>query len=332
MAREASAIRGAPLRGAFDERTRLHPANGSRFARGLRPCAQQRPASGHVRVSSTSMMRSLVMATAALALALLSARWAPHTPGGVVTLADYFELGEERVERALDSDGTGELAIQRSVAERWEQAVVRVRVHYDFRDTNQHSTRHATGALVFGGRYVATVAHELDGLIDRADARVEVLLGDGTALVGRIHGIPHYASDRGDSDWALVEVLDAQRSLPSLEFGDSEAGPRLVLGFPGRYGRGGAGRVVLDDAGAHLPLRPLRILGSTAPERGEELVLTAGCIPIQGISGAPVIDARGRLVAIQRAVTDQVTAGKVDTWLNVVPVGPLRKELERLAK
>lgn len=277
-------------------------------------------------------MRTLVLSTAALAVVLLSATWPSRTAEGVVTLADYFELGEERVELALASDVAGELAIPRSVADRCEAAVVRVRVHFDMRSVDHFSTRHATGTLVQGGRYVATVAHELEGLLDRTDTRVEVLLGDGTALAARMLAIPHYASDRGESDWALIEVLDAQRSLPSLELGDSADGPRLVLGFPGRHGRDGAGRVVLDDAQAHLPLRPLRILGITAPERREELALTAGCVPIQGISGAPVIDARGRLVAIQRAVTDRVTAGKVDTWLNIVPVGPLRTELERLAK
>ncbi|MCE9592859.1 MAG: serine protease [Planctomycetes bacterium] len=244
--------------------------------------------------------------------------------GSVVTLVDYFDLGERRVAAALAAaEGDAErISTSRAIA--WERAVVRVRVQHSFHG-DAHSTTHATGALIRGGKQVATVAHEIVVAEQLADAKIEIVLWDGRVVAGRKRSLEHYVPERPETDWACIDVVDGPTDLPSLELGEPAGGERLVLGFPGRCGRADETRVVQDDAGKALPLRPLRIL--CRANAADALTLVAGCVPIGGISGAPCVDARGRLVSIQRGVTESV-AGDETTWtLNVVPVAPLVKSL-----
>jgi len=203
-----------------------------------------------------------------------------------------------------------------------------VRIQHGFHGTS-YSTTHATGALVQHGKYVVTVAHEMVTAREHADARIEILLGDGRVLAGRKRAFDHYAPERPDSDWAFLEVVDPPASLPSLDLGDAVEGQRLVLGFPGRYGRDVNDVVVLDDAGKSLPLQPLRILCRTLAGDAAQLELIAGCVPMGGISGAPCVDARGRLISIQRGVTETVESGRATSTLNVVAIAGLRAAIAK---
>lgn len=265
----------------------------------------------------------LVTLSAAATLAMVAVG-----DGSVVTLADYFDLGERQVARALasrtNSDGHVSMALVESVA----RAVVRVRIQHNFHGET-FSTSHATGALVQHGKYVVTVAHEMEVMREYPDARIEILLMDGRVLAGRKRALDHYVPDRTETDWAFLDVVDPPADLPSLELGDPIDGERLVLGFPGRHGRDVADRVVLDDEEKALPLRPLRILCHTRASDAAQLELSAGCVPIGGISGAPCIDARGRLISIQRGVTDTITNGHAVSTLNVVATNGLRAAIAK---
>jgi hypothetical protein len=248
--------------------------------------------------------------------------------GAVVTLADYYELGEHNVAKALGGATPSAGRITLSCAASASQAVVRVRIQHDFQGSS-YSTAHATGALVHHGKYVVTVAHELVIARDHADARIEILLGDGRMLAGRKRAFDHYAPNRAETDWVLIDVIAPPASLPSLELGDATEGERLVLGFPGRHGRDVDDNVVLDDAEKSLPLQPLRILCRTLRHDPAQLELIAGCVPTGGISGAPCVDASGRLISIQRGVTDTLRNGRAVTTLNVVATAELRAAIAK---
>ena len=84
---------------------------------------------------------------------------------------------------------------------------------------------------------------------------------------------------------------------------------------------------MLDDVATSKPLWPLRILCRARKDDGSQLDLTAGCVPIGGISGAPCVDARGRLISIQRGVTDTFQSGRALSTLSVVPILELRAAL-----
>ena len=101
-----------------------------------------------------------------------------------------------------------------------------------------------------------------------------------------------------------LEVLPEPRSPApdALERGDLRTGSLvLVLGYSGRMGRDPTGAVTGDDAAKHEPLQPLSCVGRVTEDGGIEPV--AGCIPEGGMSGGPVVDAQGRVVAIETSVT-----------------------------
>lgn len=241
----------------------------------------------------------------------------------VVSLADYFEAGERNVARALASASDLDGRFSNAFEERMSRAVVRVRVHHNFHD-DVHSTSHATGAMVNGGKCVATVAHEMAVAQQYSDARIEIVLFDGRVLGARMRSLDHYRPDVGLTDWALLDVVDGPQDVSSLELGVPDGEERLVLGFAGRYGRDADDHVVLDDARKAIALRPLRILAHTSGEGAGQLELSAGCVPIGGMSGAPCIDTRGRLVSIQRGVSDTFSKGRASSTLDVVPIDGLR--------
>lgn len=248
--------------------------------------------------------------------------------GAVVTLADYFDCGEHSVTKELAGASGAEGRLSASLAEQLGRAVVRVRIHHNFHG-DAHSTTHATGTLVNGGRCVATVAHELTTAREHPDARIEIVLCDGRVLAGRMRPFDHYDPARAETDWAFFDVVDPPTDLPNLELGVPDNEERLVLGFPGRYGRDAGEHVVLDEAGKGVALRPLRILCRARSGHPAQLELTAGCVPIGGMSGAPCVDVRGHLVSIQRAVTDTFKDGRAFSTLDVVAVEGLRAALAR---
>jgi hypothetical protein len=251
------------------------------------------------------------------------------TAAGVVTFADYFELGERNVKSLFDGRSEKGDEISATLAERAERAVVRVHIKYDVHD-GAFSTATATGTVVDDGRYVVSVAHELQQLMARPDASIQFVLGDGRVLAGKKPDLEHYDAHDTTTDWSLLEIVDPPAGLPSLDLGDAPPGERLVLGFPGRYGRDSNGTPRLDDPFEPAALRPLRIVCRTLSDDLLQLELVAGCVPMGGISGAPCVDPRGKLVAIQRAYTDVLKDGHGRATLNVVPNEGVRSAIARL--
>lgn len=249
---------------------------------------------------------------------------------GVVTFVDYFEAGERSVEALLDQRVEGSGHISSTLADRVERAVVRVRVKYDMQPDGTTSCTTATGTLIDDGRFVVSVAHDLPQLMDRPEAVIEIVLADGTILTGERPDLAHYDVRDTTTDWSVFKIVGPPRGLPSLELGDSLPGERLVLGFPGRYGRDNSGKPKLDDAFKRTALVPLRILCRTSSDDPSRLELVAGCVPMGGISGGPCIDERGMLVGIQRAIIDTQEADQPIVILDVVPIDAAKSTLALL--
>jgi hypothetical protein len=248
--------------------------------------------------------------------------------GSVVTLADYFALGESRVQDALVRAPNSSDRVHAALAEDCARAVVRLRIHFDAHE-GVFSISNATAALVDGGRRAITVAHAAVFAFEKADARIELVLGDGRALAAKARPLDHYDPRDPTTDWAVLDVIDPPADLVALELGVAEAGERVVLGFPGRFGLDERGRPLPDDGGQRLRLSPLRVLCRASEPSSTSLQLLAGAVPIGGISGAPCIDARGRIVAVVRAVTDRIENSATSWTVDVVLVDAFREALAR---
>lgn len=253
---------------------------------------------------------------------------AGRNEGSLVTLVDYFERGEERVARelALGNESKARITVARAAAA--AHAVVRLRIHFGFHGET-FSTTHATAALIDGGTHAITVGHAAIVAFEQPDARVELVLDDGRVLRVRARPLDHYDPAVPSTDWAVLDVVDPPAGLPALELGRPEPGERIVLGFPGRFGMGAGDRVTIDDPQQSAKLRPLRLLCRAADAHATSLEMIAGAVPIGGFSGAPCIDVAGRVVGIERAVTDSSSGGKLTWTLEVVGLDDLRAELAR---
>ncbi len=259
--------------------------------------------------------------------ATVSSTNAPST-SPVVTLLDYFELGEGEVDRHLAAGAADAARITPEVARAAQAAVARLRIHFGF-DRGRYSTTHATAALVDGGRRAVTVGHAAIEAQLHADARVELVLPGGRVLAANVGDLGHYDAHRPETDWAVLDVLDPSDGLPALALGEKAAGEILLLGYPGRVGVGDDGRATMDFPDRSSPLRPIRVLCSADRADATSLDLLAGSVPIGGMSGAPCVDANGRLVAIQRAVSAQTSGGTMRWRLEAVGLDGVRGALGR---
>jgi hypothetical protein len=215
----------------------------------------------------------------------------------VVTPLTTVALGHRRAVESLRADAAHKTLLD--AAARASESVVRVQCRY--RTPTGESCERGTGFFV-DGRFVLTVGHEL--LRFDADAKLSVKLADGAE-------IPASVTTRGAckvpgdvDDWALLEVAaDAPGLPPSLTLGAPRADATVVLlGFGGDAGLGASGTVVANRDGSALS--PTWLGCVVDDVSGIHLRPLAGCVPIGGLSGAPVVDEDGRVVGVQASKTE----------------------------
>lgn len=239
----------------------------------------------------------------------------------VLTLMDYLAAGEERAARFLAESTDPEAARLSAAIARARDAVVRVRVHYG-RKGSSILTDHGTGFLVDRGRCVLTAGHVLSALGTDPAAEVALARTDGTARAARALDRQYAGRPGLGTDLGLFQVEDAE-GLASLEQGAPRAGALVaILGYPGRMGRNPDGQVVGDDHAKDRPLLPLVVVGRIREGPGTAVDPVAGCIPEGGMSGAPVVDAEGRAVAIQTGVTRLQDGEAITFRIDVTALGP----------
>ena len=102
------------------------------------------------------------------------------------------------------------------------------------------------------------------------------------------------------------------------------AGPVAALGFPEQLGLAEDGSVVRDRTEHGFVMRALAVIAHFDGPRG--LAVDAGAVPLGGISGGPVVNGAGHVVAIDTGVRSHRAKGGDVTWSLVV------NELDGLAE
>jgi S1-C subfamily serine protease len=187
---------------------------------------------------------------------------------------------------------------------------------------------HGSGVLVADGLRVITAAHVLAA--GSASSSIEVAFPSGATRSATNVG----TLEARDADVCVLRMDEPVSDVTGVTLGpaggSSESSEVVVLGYPARLGLDMSGAVVPDRPDERFPLRPLRLVCSMPTPLATRLVPVAGAIPIGGMSGGPVVDAEGRLVAIQRAVSEIIDDGRLDWRIDVVPLSPLRADLAAL--
>lgn len=191
--------------------------------------------------------------------------------------------------------------------------VVRIEVKHSFADGG-YSSNHGTGLILKEGK-VLTANHVVT---QRVSGPVEIVL---TLIDGRI--FPATIERQGELDWAFLQ-MDVGTELSLLEspvtLADAKAGETAVfLGYPARIGLDKKGQVQSFNKGMPskgVPadqLLPMLVVATAADLEAMKLDPLAGFPPVGGMSGGPIFNLQGQLIAVQHAVskTSDDATGKV---------------------
>ena len=249
----------------------------------------------------------------------------PESEGPLLTLLHLFESGRQNVERYLDAGGAEGEAL-RATIEQASRSVVRVHVRTRF-EGSSYSSANGSGVLLAGGRFVLSAGHVVETLRAPGDARVSVTLVDGTELRASAPEWDYAEYGGAARDWAVLELAEP---LPAGFEGLAMAAPRadatvLALGYPDHVGIDGDGRLAYDLDERALALLPQALIGRVANAGAVVVTPLVGCVPEGGMSGGPIVDQEGRVVAILTAVSRSRVGDGVRFEVEAAPLERARK-------
>lgn len=263
-------------------------------------------------------------------LAILLSACAPvqsTTPVGspdemVVDITDLFQTGHDRAIEFLDADSS----LKTVVKLRQDQVImvlIDVLIENDEREQVQQS-----GVVLGDGSLVLTAGHGFD--LDRGT--IESIQARGPHGEQRKLTLIRYLDADSDFpiiDWALMKLEKPIQVAPlSLPVDRSSRRPALILGYPS--GLGATEQEIVVRAREHTrgSVHPLPLAVKRSPTNRYVYTPLAGTAPLRGISGAPVFNSRGELVAVFSSISRQRT---LNSWTYVYHVSEVPwREIEQI--
>lgn len=192
--------------------------------------------------------------------------------------------------------------------------VVRIEVRNAFKDGG-YSSNHGTGIILKGGK-IYTANHVIT---QNVEGKIEVIL---TLPDGRI--FPASVERQGKRDWACLQMQVSEEDKTLLEspivMTDAKLGETAVfLGFPARLGLDQEGQVQSfnkGDKAQGIPadkLSPMLVVASAEDLDAMTFTPLAGFPPVGGMSGGPIFNLQGQMIAVQHSVskTTEDATGKI---------------------
>jgi hypothetical protein len=120
----------------------------------------------------------------------------------------------------------------------------------------------------------------------------------------------------------VLEVLEAvPANFPSLELAAPRAGSSVVLlGYPAGVGFRPDGRLAFDGDEGRTALAPQVMLGRVSDAHEVDVLPLVGCVPEGGMSGGPVVDDAGRLIAVLSSVSHTHSNADVRILVEAAPL------------
>jgi len=211
-----------------------------------------------------------------------------------VTLLEYHALGRRLARDYLRNRIAPDGRTLLEVVQACTPACVRVDVVLARRGRVE-IIEHASGVVVAAGRYVLTAGHAVR---EEGIRTIRVLLADGTEIAARVAHRKLEPWKDGGEDWAVLELgEDRPADLTSLPLGEIDDGTIVVaVGYSDQIGADECGLMVYSKP--RTPLEPLPFPMYVFKDAPITLQPTAGAVPLGGLSGAPVVNERGEVVAL----------------------------------
>lgn len=218
--------------------------------------------------------------------------------GFLIRPEDYLAAGQAQLSTYLGNVAEKEREPVLELIRRLGRRCVRIELAYDSR-SSEYAADLGSGILLGAGPFVLTAEHVVS-----TDPRIplRVVLPDGRSYTAHwvTSGAAKAARPRGD--WALLELSGYEDSIPAMEVGSLPRGELgILLGFP-------SGSLGLDPEGeagygpghgqSARSLTPIAVILRGRSESGLWFEPVAGVLPMAGMSGGPIVDLQGRLVAV----------------------------------
>ena len=185
--------------------------------------------------------------------------------------------------------------------------IVRVEFQHDITEESVTSN-HGTGVILKGG-LVLTAKHVMTEHIKDPSAETRIFL---TTVDGRV--FPASVVKSGKKDWVVLKMEIAPEQEAMLNSPIKIAKPAaketcVFLGYPARLGIDKQGKVQAfhkGDLKNNIPvsqLNPMVVVGAVTDTEALYINPLAGFPPVGGMSGGPVFNLKGEVIAVQKAIT-----------------------------
>jgi hypothetical protein len=232
----------------------------------------------------------------------------------LVDITDLYQAGQLQFERTIQDRPELDLVRQHALP-----SILFIFITIQ-PDEGEREQVQQSGVLVAGGRFVLTAGHGFeidDGYVTEIQART--IFGHKLLLdLVRLSHDPGYAEN---ADWAILKPrLPLQAASVESASGIYTEKEVLILGYPGGLGLDNSGNIVhvgeLERGSAY----PLGIICDRMRLSSHVLRPQVGTIPIQGMSGAPVLNQQGGLTGLLSSVS---RSRSFDGWHYILGVSDI---------
>lgn len=206
--------------------------------------------------------------------------------------------------------------------------IVRIEVQHGI-TKDGYTSNHGTGVILKGGQ-VITARHVLTKNVKDLKAKTKILL---TTVDGRVFEAT--VITKGKKDWMslqmkLTDKQETMRHSPIRMAQPVAKETAVFLGYPARLGLDETGKVQSFHKGnKKIPvskLNPMTVVGMVSDTQAMTLKPLAGFPPVGGMSGGPVFNLKGEVIAAQHSVTkttSDATGEVLHYTIDTVPAGDI---------
>ncbi|MBC8374420.1 MAG: trypsin-like peptidase domain-containing protein [FCB group bacterium] len=217
--------------------------------------------------------------------------------GKLIEISDLYSAGHDQLESALVNQPAVGRMLDSNLA-----ATLLITLTIEYEDGEKERVQQS-GSFIFNGEYILTAGHgffvdsgKLIGLEAQTISRQKLDLN--------VVALRKSRDDYSIQDWAILQPVNPRRTksleiVPSRYSGEDA----YILGFPGGMALNDSNWVVhaleVDEGAVY----PLAVICERSLTRPGIITPKVGAIPVQGMSGAPVLSENGQLIGLFSSIS-----------------------------
>jgi hypothetical protein len=215
----------------------------------------------------------------------------------LIEISDLYAAGHEQLELVLKTEPALGKMLDSNLA-----STLLITLTIEYEDGEKERVQQS-GSFISKGDYILTAGHGF--YVDSGkliDLEAQTISRQKLAL--NVVALGYSKDEYSKQDWAILQPVNLRRTT-SLEFVPTGYSGKdtYILGFPGGMGLNDSSRVVhaleIDEGSVY----PLVVICERSLTRPGILTPKVGAIPVQGMSGAPVLSNNGQLIGLFSSIS-----------------------------